>query len=41
MELDHLDGTQDDLHAPCISHTQPEGMVHRSGTTGETRDYRM
>lgn len=39
MELDHLDGTQDDLHAPCISHTQPEGMGHRSDTTGEPKGH--
>ena len=40
MELDHLDGTQDDLHALYTSHTQPEGMMHRSDTTEATRDYR-
>ncbi|WP_330611136.1 hypothetical protein [Blautia luti] len=41
MKLNHLDGTQADLHAPCISHTQPEGMVHKNGTIEATRDYRM
>ena len=41
MELDHLDGTQDDLHALYTFHIQLEGMVHRNGTIGATRDYRM
>ncbi len=39
MELDHLDGTQDDLHALYTSRTQLEGTVHRSGTTGEPKGH--
>lgn len=41
MELDHLDGIQDDLHALYTSHTRLEGTVHRSGTTEATRDCQM
>lgn len=40
MVLNHPDETLADHHAPCISHTQPEGMVHRNGTIGATRDCR-